>query len=186
MKKYFLPAIRLTIVCVILFSIVYPFIIWVIAKTSFNNGRGEVIIQNGKEYYTGIGQPFTTDKYFWPRPSATGYDATNSGGSNNILYSNTEDSLIQSRLSMFLAHNIGLTPAEVPSSMLMASASGIDPDITEYAALIQVTRVAKARALSVDVVQGVVYRYAHTSMFGGSAIVNVLKMNLALDRIATK
>jgi K+-transporting ATPase ATPase C chain len=82
MKTNIFPAIKLTLVCLVFFMGIYTLAVYGIAQFTTNKGKGEIITQNGKTYYTNIGQSFTDDKYFYSRPSAVGYNAAGSGGSN--------------------------------------------------------------------------------------------------------
>ena len=82
MKSNIFSAIKLTLVCLIFFMVIYPLILFGIAQLSPNNGKGNIIEQDGKTYYSNIGQTFTEDKYFYSRPSAVAYNAAGSGGSN--------------------------------------------------------------------------------------------------------
>ncbi|MBC7407262.1 MAG: potassium-transporting ATPase subunit C, partial [Arcicella sp.] len=82
MKTNIFPAIRLTLFCALFFSGIYTVAILGIAKFTPNNGKGQIITQNGKTYYSNIGQSFTQDKYFNSRPSAVNYNAAGSAGSN--------------------------------------------------------------------------------------------------------
>src|SRR5215210_2645682 len=83
MKQHILPAIKLSVLLLVVFAVVYPAIIWVAAQAAPNNGKGEIAIVNGKVVgYANEGQNFSQDKYFWSRPSAVAYKAAGSGGSN--------------------------------------------------------------------------------------------------------
>ena len=103
MKQNILPAIKLSILLLVVFAVIYPSIIWVAAQAAPNNGKGEVSTVNGKLVgYTNEGQNFTDAKYFWSRPSAVSYNAAGSGGSNKG--SNNPDYLqvVKDRLDTFL------------------------------------------------------------------------------------
>ena len=82
MKTNILPAIRLTLVSLVFFMGIYTLAVYGVAQFAPNNGKGDIIIQGDKKYYANIGQSFTDDKYFYSRPSAVGYNAAGSGGSN--------------------------------------------------------------------------------------------------------
>ena len=152
---------------------------------------GSLITRNGKTVGSALlGQSFTSDRYFWGRPSAlmgtdpkdsskqvaTPYDASESGASN---LGPTSKALMD-RVSGDIA-KAGAKP--VPGDMLTTSASGLDPDISPQTASRQVARVAKARGLSPDVVEKLVADHVENPALGfiGAAHVNVLKLNMALD-----
>ncbi len=82
MKENILPAIKLTIICLIFFSGIYTLSVFGIAQFAPNHGKGEIIVHNGQTFYANVGQSFTDDKYFNSRPSAVAYNAAGSGGSN--------------------------------------------------------------------------------------------------------
>jgi K+-transporting ATPase ATPase C chain len=132
-----------------------------------------------------LAQSFTSDKYFHPRPSAAGngYDATASSGSNLAQSSKTLVTRIQGDVDKLAAANNG---KPVPIDLVTTSASGLDPDVTPDAADYQVARVAKARGLSEDAVRGLIAKNTTSRQFGvlGEARVNVLLLNLELDKIS--
>lgn len=123
-----------------------------------------------------IGQAFTNDKYFWPRPSANQYDATASGGSNLGPTSAKLLQLVKERK----AH---LGGGDIPPDLLFASGSGLDPHITPEAAQFQVERVAKARNLDPQKVSDLVDKSSDKLLwrYFGYKRINVLLLNLALD-----
>jgi potassium-transporting ATPase KdpC subunit len=185
MKQHILPAIRLTIVTLIFFSGVYTLVILGVAQLFPNHGKGEVIEQSGKRYYANIGQSFTDDKYFNSRPSAVGYNAAGSGGSNKGPSNEEYLAAVQARIDTFLLHNEAVKKADIPVELVTASGSGLDPDISEKAALVQVERIAKVRSLPVQKLQQLVKEHIQGPLLGmfGPAKVNVLKLNLALDQL---
>jgi K+-transporting ATPase ATPase C chain len=132
-----------------------------------------------------LGQGFTADKYFHPRPSAAGngYDAANSGGSNLGPTSQKLNDVIKDRVDAYRKDN-GLNADEpVPADAVTASGSGLDPDISVRNAELQIPRVARARGLSQAKVRELIQRYTDTRDLGvlGDPGVNVLELNLALD-----
>ncbi|MGN7885910.1 K(+)-transporting ATPase subunit C [Dyadobacter endophyticus] len=185
MKQHILPAIRLTIVTLIFFSGVYTLVILGIARLFPNHGKGEIVEQNGKRYYTNIGQSFTDDKYFNSRPSAVGYNAAGSGGSNKGPSNEEYLGVVQARIDTFLLHNPGVQKADIPVELVTASGSGLDPDISEKAALVQLKRIAKLRNLPEQKLQQLVKEHIEGPLLGlfGPTKINVLKLNLALENL---
>lgn len=185
MKQHILPAIRLTVVTLIFFAGVYTLVILGVAQLFPNHGQGEMIEQNGKRYYANIGQSFTADKYFNSRPSAVGYNAAGSGGSNKGPSNEEYLGAVQARIDTFLVHNPGVQKAEIPVELVTASGSGLDPDISEKAALVQVERIAKARRVPEEKLQQLVEEHIQGPLLGmfGPAKINVLKLNLALEKL---
>jgi potassium-transporting ATPase KdpC subunit len=85
MKSQIFPALKLTFLCLILFSVIYPLSVWAIAQLAPNRGRGEVVEKDGRVVgFAKVGQSFTDDKYFNSRPSAVSYNAAGSGGSKQF------------------------------------------------------------------------------------------------------
>jgi K+-transporting ATPase ATPase C chain len=127
-----------------------------------------------------LAQAFTQPRYFWPRPSAVGYNAAGAGGSNK---SPTSPDLTARARETVAAH--GATPERpLPADLAAASGGGLDPHITERAALWQVDRVAAARGQPREQVEQIVrgLAFAPGAFFTSERIVNVLDLNLALDR----
>ncbi len=184
--------VRTAIVSLVLFTAVtgvaYPVLVTVIAYVVFpNQANGSLIVQNGKVVgSTLIGQPFDDPKYFWSRPSATspfGYNAGSSGASNLSPTNADLIKAVQSRVDALRAAD-PRNSAPVPVDLVTASGSGLDPHISPAAALYQVGRVARARKLDDAIVRDLVARHTDGRLFGllGEPRVNVLRLNLALDR----
>ena len=185
MKSNLFPAIKLTAITLVFFAGVYTIIIWGIAQLAPNHGNGEVVTQNGKKYYTNVGQAFTADKYFNSRPSAVDYNAAGSGGSNKAPSNPEYLQTVQARIDTFLVHNPEVKKQDIPVELVTASGSGLDPNISPNAALIQLKRVAKIRNLSYENVEKLINENTEAPLLGllGPAKVNVLKLNIALDQV---
>ena len=187
MKINILSAIKLTLVCIILFAVLYPLSIWGLAYIGApNHGDGELVTQKGKVVgYALIGQSFTQDKYFNGRPSSVGYNAAGSGGSNKAP--NNPDYLASVKLAIdtFLLKNPSVRKEDVPVELVTASGSGLDPDISPKAALIQVPRMAKVRHISEDKLKELIKEHTESPLLGfmGPSKVNVLKLNISLDNL---
>jgi len=185
MKKEIIPSLILTIVCILFFSGVYPAIIWAIAQAGPNKGEGITVKDSkGNYYYENIGQKFSDDKYFWSRPSAVAYNAAGSGGSNKGPDNPDYLVTVQAAIDSFMLHNPGINKADIPSDMVTASGSGLDPHISVEGAEIQVARVAKVRGLDKNKVEALVKAHIDGPMWGmGPERVNVLKLNIDLDAL---
>lgn len=187
MKNNILPAIKLTVVCIAVFAVLYPLSIWGIAYfIAPNHGEGEVLSQKGRVVgYALIGQSFTQDKYFNGRPSAVGYNASGSGGSNKGPTNSDYLTSVKFAVDTFLLKNPMVKREDVPVELVTASGSGLDPDISPKAALVQVPRIAKARNVSEDKLKELIKEHTQSPLLGfmGPAKVNVLKLNIALDNI---
>ncbi|MFM9989230.1 K(+)-transporting ATPase subunit C [Flavobacterium sp.] len=183
MKKI-VAIITFTILTVILFGAIYPVVIWGIAQFAPNNGKGETISVNGKVVgYQKIGQKFDKINYFWGRPSAVDYNAAGSGGSNKGASNADYLEQVQKRIDTFLIVHPYLKKADIPSDMVTASGSGLDPNISPQGALIQVKRVAEARKLPEEKVKALVEKMSNKPTVMGTETVNVLELNIALDKL---
>ena len=157
MKQNIFPAIKLSVPLLIVFAAIYPAIIWVAAQAAPNRGKGEVSTVNNKIVgYANEGQNFSQDRYFWSRPSAVGYNAAGSGGSNKGPNNADYLQVLKDRLDTFLVHNPTVRKGQVPVEMITASGSGLDPDISPNAAYVQVARIATARKLQQSEVKALV------------------------------
>jgi len=183
MKKGILLFVALSL----LTGVLYPAAVTVLAQLIFpEQANGSIMyITDGTPIGSSlIGQPFSGPKYFWPRPSATTdypYNALASGGSN--LGPTNKDLINQvgERVKSFRESGI---KEPLPSDLVMASASGLDPHISPEAAIIQVPRIAKERGMDEEKLRILVQAQIEGRQFGflGAPRVNVLKLNLALDR----
>jgi K+-transporting ATPase ATPase C chain len=184
MRKYILVSLKLTLVMIVICSVVYPLIVAVAGWVTPGRGNGETVEYNGKVVgYANIGQKFTADKYFWSRPSAVGYNAAGSGGSNKGPSNPDYLKDVQAHIDTFLAHNPGVKKEDIPAELVTYSGSGLDPDLSPAGAKIQAGRIAAVRHLSEDKVNALVDRYTQRPLWGifGPAKVNVLRLNIALD-----
>ena len=187
--KNFITAFRLTIVMCVLLSFGYVAALWLFAKVAGpGKGNAEVVELNGKVVgAANVGQQFTKDIYFWGRPSCAGdgYDAANSCGSNKGPTNPEYLAEVETRIDSFLVHHPYLKRKDVPAEMVTASGSGLDPDITPQSARVQVKRVASARHLDEKQVAALVEKSIERPLLGifGPAKVNVLKLNVALDKL---
>jgi K+-transporting ATPase ATPase C chain len=183
------PAITLLIVMTVLLGLVYPLIVTLVAKVAFaREADGSLLYEDGKLVgSTLIGQSFSDPAHFWGRPSATTpqpYNAQGSSGSNL--------GPLNPALAKQVADNVktlrGADPENshpIPVDLVTASASGLDPDITPAAAYYQAARVARARKLRLEQVNALIAAHAASPALGllGERRVNVLELNLALDRL---
>lgn len=184
MKSYFVPAIRLTVVLTVLLCVIYPLIISGVGKLAKGHGDGETIMVNGKVVgYANIGQKFDKPQYFWGRPSAVGYNAAGSAGSNKGPSNPDYLKEVDNRIDTLLKYHPYLKRSDIPADLVTASGSGLDPDISPEAAQIQAQRVAGYRKLDKAKVAALVDQQTEQPLLGllGPAKVNVLKLNIALD-----
>ncbi len=182
-------AIKMTIVLTLLTGIAYPLAMVAIANLLLPaQAQGSLIVRNGQVVgAVPIGQNFTSAGYFHGRPSAAGakgYDASNSGGSNLGPTNKALIEAVRSRVRALREAEPGLKRGKIPVDLVTTSGSGLDPEITPAAAEIQVARIAKARGLSEEAVRSLIRAYTRGRVAGllGEPGVNVLELNLALDR----
>ena len=186
MKKYIIQSVRLTLVLLVLLCVVYPISIALAGKFSKGNGGGEKITKNGKVVgYALLGQSFTKPEYFWGRPSAVGYNAAGSAGSNKGPSNADYLQQVADRIDTLLKYNPTINKKDIPADMVAASGSGLDPNISEQGAIIQIKRIAAYRKLDEKIVAELVVKNTNGPLWAlfGPSSVNVLKLNLALDEL---
>jgi potassium-transporting ATPase KdpC subunit len=188
MFKQLVPAIRITLLLTVLTGILYPGVVTGLCNLLFHQkANGSLVVINGQVVGSSlIGQRFSKPEYFHPRPSAAGqdgYDASASSGSNlgptsKKLIDRITDDILKFRKENPDYHG------PIPSDMVTASGSGLDPHISPASAQAQAFRVAKARGVPVGQVNQLITQYTEAPSLGilGDARVNVLKLNLALNR----
>jgi K+-transporting ATPase ATPase C chain len=171
-----------TVVC----GLVYPLVVTAIAQLAFKaRAEGSLVERNGQIVGSElIAQPFAGPTYFWPRPSAGSYATVPSGASNlGPTSAQLQTNVAANLKSLRDAHKLA-ADAPVPADLVYTSASGVDPDISPEAARFQIQRVADARHVPADRITALVDQAIQGPQWGifGQARVNVLKLNLALDR----
>jgi K+-transporting ATPase ATPase C chain len=193
--KTFLAEIKTSVMLTLLFAVllcgVYPLAVWAGAQALFADKANGSLVTDKAGAVRGsllLAQSFTSDKYFQPRPSAagTGYDATSSGGTNLGPTSQKLNDSIKAAVIAYRTANGLAADTPVPADAVTSSASGLDPHISVANAGLQSARVAKARNLPLPQVQALVTQTARDRDWGifGEPSVNVLQLNLALDRLA--
>jgi K+-transporting ATPase ATPase C chain len=190
LRRVLWPAFALLVAMTVITGFIYPAIVTAIAQVVFpRQANGSMIVVDGRTVGSSlIGQCFDQDKYFWGRPSAAGvtdgnpcgYDASSSAGTNLGPASQALIERVTAEVDRLRSANGG---GPVPVDLVTTSASGFDPHISPAAAEYQVTRVAKARAMTDDAVRAAVGRHTEQPTLGflGQARVNVLELNLDLD-----
>ena len=189
MKTLIRPAITLFILLSLITGLLYPLLVTGVSQALFPaQAAGSLIERDGKLIGSRlIGQNFTDPKYFWGRPSATSpypNNAAASSGSNLGPLNPALQAAVESRIQALRAADPG-NAAPVPVDLVTASASGLDPHISPAAVGYQIGRVARARGLTVETVRAVAAQHTEPRQWGlfGEPRVNVLELNLALDRL---
>lgn len=185
--KNLITAILMTIVTTILLGLVYPLVVTGLAQVIFPEQSNGSLIRSSDGTLLGsslIGQPFSSPGYFRSRPSAAGpagYDAGASSGSNLGPTNQKLIDRVKTDVEKFKAENPGQS---VPVDLVTTSASGLDPHISPAAAEFQVPRIARERSISADEVRRLINAHTEGRQFGflGESTVNVLELNLDLDR----
>lgn len=186
MKKYLLPSLKMTIIMILLLAVLYPIFIAMVSKVAPGGGKGRTISVNGNVVgYANIGQKFTEDGYFNGRPSAVDYNAAGSAGSNKGPSNPDYLKQVKDRIDTFLVHNPGIDKAHIPAELVTASGSGLDPHLSPAGAKIQVKRIAAVRNLEEATLNKLVDEHTKKPLLGmlGPSTVNVLELNIALDKL---
>jgi len=193
MLRQLLNTVRIFVVLTVVCGLIYPLLMTGLAQALFPfQANGSIIIRNNVPVGSRlIGQGFSSAGYFHGRPSAAGekgYDATSSSGSNLGPTSKKLMDTVAGNLKLVREDNKMNGTAPIPSDLVLASASGLDPDITPAAAYLQADRVARERMIEAGEVRRLVAVHIQDRQWGvfGEPRVNVLELNLALDEFKTK
>ncbi len=183
-------SVLVTLVLAVVCGGVYPLAVFGLAQAFFPHRANGSLIVDARGHVQGsrlLGQQFTEEKYFHPRPSAAGngYDATSSGGSNLGPTSQKLRDSIAHNIAEYRTQNALAANAPVPADAVTASASGLDPHISPQNAELQAPRVARVRGLTLERVRTLIAQHTDERSLGilGEPGVNVLELNLALDSI---
>ncbi|WP_018619441.1 K(+)-transporting ATPase subunit C [Spirosoma luteum] len=191
MKNHISSAIRLTFALLVILSVLYPLFVAAVSRLAPGGGDGVTIMARGGTAsrrivgYANVGQTFTEDRYFNGRPSAVGYNAAGSGGSNkgpsNTEYLND----VKARIDTFLVHNPAVKKADIPAELVTASGSGLDPHLSPAGASVQIARIARVRNIPAARLQQLVDEQTKGPLLGlfGPSTVNILTLNVALDAL---
>lgn len=183
--KNFWISLKYTLAMCVLLTLGYVLVRRLVARVaSPNDGEAELVYADGKAVgAANVGQIFTDSIYFWGRPSAVDYDGGGAGGSNKGTTNPEYLAEVEGRIAAFLEAHPYLSREEVPSEMVTASGSGLDPDISVRGAEVQARRVAQARGMDEQEVLRIIGEQTEGPWLGlfGTSKVNVLKLNVALD-----
>jgi potassium-transporting ATPase KdpC subunit len=189
MFKHIRPALTVFLLLTAVTGVIYPLLVTGVARLAFpEKANGSLIRLEG--VYTGselIGQPFDDPKYFWGRPSATPdfpFNSASSSGSNLGPSNPALIEAVKTRMGALKKADPG-NQSSIPIDLVTSSGSGLDPHISPAAAFYQISRVARARGMSEEKVRHLVDQFTEPRQWGflGEPRVNVLKLNLALDRL---
>jgi potassium-transporting ATPase KdpC subunit len=189
MFKHIRPALTVFLLLTAVTGVIYPLLVTGVAQLAFSEkANGSLIRLEG--VYTGselIGQPFDDPKYFWGRPSATPdlpYNSASSSGSNLGPSNPALIDAVKTRMEA-LKKADPANQSSIPIDLVTSSGSGLDPHISPAAALYQISRVTRARGMSEEKISHLVDQFTEPRQWGllGEPRVNVLKLNLALDRL---
>lgn len=190
MMKEIGASLQMLLTMTVLLGLIYPAVMTGVGQAMFPaQANGSLVERDGKLVGSAlIGQPFGSEKYFHGRPSAAGADAYAADASSGSNLGPTSAQLMQSvaeRADTVRKMNGLDANASVPSDLVTASGSGLDPHITPRAAAVQIARVARARGLDEAAVEALVAQHTERPQIGflGDARINVLALNLALDQM---
>ncbi len=185
------PALCLFLLLTFITGVLYPLLVTVVAQTVFPHQANGSLIRDGERIVGSelLGQPFSDARFFWGRPSATGpmpYNAVASVGSNLAPTNPALLTAVTERIATLRAADPALTGA-VPADLVTASGSGLDPHLSPAAALLQVPRVAKSRAMNEERVRVLVLAHVEGRQAGvlGEPRINVLALNRALEKLVS-
>jgi len=188
LQSSFRPALSVFVLLTALTGVAYPMLVTSVAQAAFPAAaNGSLVSVNGRVAGSMlIGQSFSSPRYFWSRPSATGPMPNNGLASSGSNYGANNPALLEAvkaRVDALRAADPGNT-APIPVDLVTASGSGLDPEISLAAAYYQADRIARERKMSPDAVRVLIGRQANFAWLGivGEPRVNVLALNLALDQ----
>jgi K+-transporting ATPase ATPase C chain len=191
MKKIIIQSLKLFLMITVLTGLIYPLVILLIGQIIFPfQANGSLIVKNGKVIGSELlGQNFSDSIYFQSRPSAINYNPMPSGASNLALSNALLKEQVNTRKLEFRGNNFLSDSINVPSDMLFASGSGVDPHISAESAKLQINRIIKSRNLEPDkskLLYNLVDSLAEYPQFEilGNQVVNVLNLNLKLDEVS--
>lgn len=189
MLSHLRPAFLMLVIMTVLTGLAYPLAMTGIGQIAFSNhANGSTIVVNNLNVGSSlVGQAWTSDKYFWGRPSAAGkgYDAASSSGSN---LGPTSKALMNRIAGDIQKLQTSMDKTILPADAVTASGSGLDPHISPDYAYFQIVRVAKARGVTEDKIKSLVAAQVEKPVLGifGEPRVNVLLLNLALDELTSR
>jgi len=191
MKHTLLIALRMTVLTLLVLGVAYPLLMTGAAQVALPEAAdGSLVVSDGRVVGSQlVGQSFASERYFHSRPSAAGdrgYDASASSASNLGPTSRVLFEQVKDRVGRVLQTEPGARSGAVPVDLVTASGSGLDPDISPDAAMVQVARVARVRGVDEQVIRSLVEEHVTTRQFGvlGEPRVNVLELNLELDKLS--
>jgi len=186
------PTLAVLTILTVITGVAYPLVVTGLAQVLFPaQANGSLVVQNGRVAGSAlIGQPFDDPKYFWGRLSATApvaYNGAASSGSNLGSLNDAVVDAVRGRIDALKAADPD-NPLPIPVDLVTASGSGLDPHVSPAAARYQAARVARVRGLSAATVDGLLARHTRSRQweFLGEPIVDVLALDLALDRLGAK